>query len=135
MKINLDRIDSGFGMLAKAGNHQVYLDNSEDFGGRDIGFRPMQLMLISLAGCRAIDIITILENGRFSIRNYSSEVQAVRRDEMPKTFEKIDLIITIVTDATDDAIDRAVELTKTKYCSAFAVLEATASIDLTIIRA
>ena len=134
MKINLDRIDSGFGMLAKAGNHQVYLDNSEDFGGRDIGFRPMQLMLISLAGCSAIDIITILEKGRFSIRNYSSEVQEVRREEMPKTFEKIDLIITIDTDATDDAMDRAVELTKTKYCSAFAVLEATASIHLSIIR-
>ena len=135
MKINLNRIDSGFGMLAKAGNHQVYLDNSEDFGGRDIGFRPMQLMLISLAGCSAIDIITILEKGRFSIRNYSSEVQAVRRDEMPRIFEKIDLIITVDTDATDGALDRAVELTKTKYCSAFAVLEATASIDLTIIRA
>ena len=60
MKIHLDRIDSGFAMLAKAGNHQVYLDNSEDFGGQDIGFRPMQLMLISLAGCSAIDIITIL---------------------------------------------------------------------------
>lgn len=135
MKINLDRIDSGFGMLAKAGNHQVYLDNSKDFGGRDIGFRPMQLMLISLAGCSAIDIITILEKGRFSIRYYSSEVQAVRREEMPKTFEKIDLIITIDTDATDGALNRAVELTKTKYCSAFAVLEATASIDLTIKRA
>ena len=135
MKINLDRIDSGFGMLAKAGNHQVYLDNSEDFGGQDIGFRPMQLMLISLAGCSAIDIITILEKGRFSILNYSSEVRAVRREEMPKTFEKIDLIITIDTDATDDAMDRAVELTKTKYCSAFAVLEATSSIELTIVRA
>ena len=95
----------------------------------------MQLMLISLAGCSAIDIITILEKGRFSIRNYSSEVRAVRSEEMPKTFEKIDLIITIDTDATDDAMDRAVELTKTKYCSAFAVLEATASINLTIIRA
>ncbi|MGB1267454.1 MAG: hypothetical protein ACPG5D_05095 [Schleiferiaceae bacterium] len=68
------------------------------------------------------------------MRNYSSEVRAVRREEMPKTFEKIDLIITIDTDATDDAMDRAVELTKTKYCSAFAVLEATASIHLSIIR-
>ena len=135
MKINLDRIDSGFGMLAHAGNHQVFLDNSEDFGGQDIGFRPMQLMLISLAGCSAIDIISILEKGRHTIRTYSSEVHAVRRKEMPRIFEKIDLIVTVDTDATDGALDRAVELTKTKYCSAFAVLEASASIHLTIIRA
>ena len=122
MKIHLDRLTVVY-MLAKAGNHQVYLDNSEDFGGQDIGFRPMQLMLISLAGCSAL--ISLLSYKKFFSRNYSSEVRAERREEMPKTFEKIDLIITIDTDATDDAMDRAVELTKTKYCSAFSILEAT----------
>tara|TARA_Y100000385_G_scaffold291876_1_gene373453 strand:- start:2371 stop:2778 length:408 start_codon:yes stop_codon:yes gene_type:complete len=134
VKINLERIDSGYGMLAKAGSHQVYLDNSEEFGGKDIGFRPMQLMLISLAGCSAIDIIYILEKGRYTIRNYSSEVRAARREEMPKIFEKIELIITVDTDASDEVLARALQLTKTKYCSAFAVLEASAAVNLSVVR-
>ena len=94
MKISLERTDDGFGMLAKAGNHELRLDTAEEFGGKDGGFRPMQLMLISLAGCSAIDIIHILKKGSHEIRSYSSEVVASRREEMPRIFDSVELVIT-----------------------------------------
>ncbi|MBA4738152.1 MAG: OsmC family protein [Cryomorphaceae bacterium] len=135
MKVSLERIDDGFGMLAKAGNHELRLDTAEEFGGKDGGFRPMQLMLISLAGCSAIDIIHILKKGRHEIRSYSSEVVASRREEMPRIFDSVELVITVDTDASDAVLERAVELTKTKYCSAFAVLEASVKVGLKLQRA
>lgn len=135
MKINLERIDDGFGMKATAGNHELLLDTAEEFGGKDQGFRPMQLMLISLAGCSAIDIIHILKKGRHTIGSYSSEVRASRRETMPKIFEQIDMVVKVDTDASDAVLKRAVQLTKTKYCSAFAVLEASAKVNLILERA
>ena len=134
MKVKLQRTDKGFGMLAKAGNHELRLDTAEDFGGQDNGFRPMELLLISLAGCSAIDIIHILRQGRHEIHSYDSEVIASRREEMPRIFDRIELLITIETDASDAALDRAVELTKVKYCSVLAVLEASAPVDLKLVR-
>jgi len=135
MKVSLERMDDEFGMLAKAGNHELRLDNAVEFGGKDRGFRPMELMLISLAGCSAIDIIHILKKGRHEIHSYSSEVVASRREEMPRIFDSIELVITVDTDASDGVLERAVELTKTKYCSAFAVLEASVPVGLKIQRA
>lgn len=135
MKVSLERIDNGFGMRATSGNHELLLDTAEDVGGQDQGFRPMQLMLISLAGCSAIDIIYILKKGRHEIRSYSSEVVASRREEMPRIFDEISLVITVDTDASDAVLERAVKLTKEKYCSAFAVLEASCPVQLKLIRA
>lgn len=134
MKVSLERIDDGFGMKAKAGRHELFLDTAQEAGGNDQGFRPMELMLISLAGCSAIDIIHILKKGRHEIRGYSSEVAASRREEMPRIFDSITLVITVDTDASDRVLERAVELTKEKYCSAFAVLEASGPVELQLKR-
>ena len=117
MKISLERTDNNFGMKAKAGNHEILLDSQEEGGAS-----PMQLMLISLAGCSTIDLIHILRKGRYEITSYASEVIATRREEMPRIFNAITLLITLETDAPDEVLNRAIALTKTKYCSALAVL-------------
>lgn len=129
MKISLERTDNNFGMKAKAGNHEILLDSQEEGGAS-----PMQLMLISLAGCSTIDLIHILRKGRYEITSYASEVIATRREEMPRIFNAINLLITLETDAPDEVLNRAIALTKTKYCSAFAVLEASCPVEVSVNR-
>ena len=129
MKISLERTDNNFGMKAKAGNHEILLDSQEEGGAS-----PMQLMLIALAGCSTIDLIHILRKGRYEITSYASEVIATRREEMPRIFNAITLLITLETDAPDEVLNRAIALTKTKYCSAFAVLEASCPVEISVNR-
>ena len=134
MKINLERTNNDYGMRATYGEHEINLDNSISGGGQGAGFSPMALQLISLAGCSAIDIVHILKKKRKEIRSYTTEVVGERRDEYPRLFSKIEMIIKIDTDASDKALEQAAELTKTKYCSVFAILDATAEIDMRIER-
>jgi len=134
MKITLERFDENFGFKALAGNHEMILDTAVEIGGSDQGFRPMELMLISLAGCSAIDIVHILNKGKHAIHSYTAEVEAERRDELPRIFSTINMIITVDTDAPDTVLERAAKLTKEKYCSAYAVLEASASVTLKLVR-
>ena len=134
MKITLERFDENFGFKARAGNHEMILDTAVEIGGNDQGFRPMELMLVSLAGCSAIDIIHILNKGKHAIRSYTTTVEAERRDELPRIFSTIDMIITVDTDAPDTVLERAVKLTKEKYCSVYAVLEASAPVTLKLVR-
>ena len=134
MKITLERFDENFGFKARAGNHEMILDTAVEIGGNDQGFRPMELMLVSLAGCSAIDIIHILNKGKHAIRSYTATVEAERRDELPRIFSTIDMIITVDTDAPDTVLERAVKLTKEKYCSVYAVLEASAPVTFKLVR-
>ncbi|MDA9236980.1 OsmC family protein [Schleiferiaceae bacterium] len=134
MKITLERIDEHFGFKARAGNHEMVLDTATEIGGNDQGFRPMELMLISLAGCSAIDVVHILKKGKYLIHDYNAEVYAERREELPRIFSSIDMIITVDTDAPDTVLERAAKLTSEKYCSAYAVLEASTSVTLKLVR-
>ena len=135
MKISLERTDNNFGMKATAGHHEIMLDSSpQEEGGSNKGATPMQLMLIALAGCSTIDIVHILRKGRYEITSYESEVIATRREEMPRIFNEITLMITLETDAPDEVLNRAIVLTKTKYCSAFAVLEASCPVEISVNR-
>lgn len=134
MKINLERTNNDYGMRATYGEHEMLLDNSIAGGGQGEGFSPLSLQLISLAGCSAIDIVHILKKKRKEIRAYNTEVIGERREEYPQLFSKIEMVIKIDTDASDKALEQAAELTKTKYCSVFAILDATAEIDMRIER-
>ena len=134
MKITLERFDDACGFKATAGQHEMILDTTEDFGGHDQGFRPMQLMLISLAGCSAIDIVHILKKGKHFIHDYRAEVSATRRETLPKIFSKIEMTITVDTDASDEVLERAAQLTREKYCSAYAVLEASSPVEFILKR-
>lgn len=134
MKIDLEKINQDYGMSATYGEHEILLDNSISGGGQGEGFSPMALQLISLAGCSAIDVTHILKKKRKEIRSYTTEVHGERREEYPRYFSKITMLIKIDTDASDKALEQAAELTRTKYCSVFAILDATAEIDMKIER-
>lgn len=134
MKITLDRFDDAFGFKARAGNHELILDSDPKIGGSDQGFRPMHLMLVSLAGCSAMDIVHMLRKGKHDIRSYSATVEAERREALPRIFSKVVMEISLNTDASDKVIDRAVTLTKEKYCSAFAILEASSPVEIRVKR-
>jgi putative redox protein len=101
-----------------------------DSGGDDDGFRPMELLLVGLAGCTAMDVISILEKKRQAVTNFEVNVQAERAEGHPRVFTNILLEYVVTGHAVDPvAVERAVELSETKYCSAQAMLGKTALIQ------
>ncbi|MHB8808317.1 MAG: OsmC family protein [Anaerolineaceae bacterium] len=116
--------DSGF---------KVPLGTFSELGGDDDGFRPLELLAIGLAGCTAMDVISILTKKKQDVKNFEVRVHADRADEHPKVFTH--LIIEYVISGKDldrAAVERAVELSETKYCSAQAMFKKVAPIDLVI---
>lgn len=106
--------DSGF---------TVSLGASPVVGGANDGLRPMELMLISLAGCTAMDVISILRKKRQEVSHFEVKVQGERATEHPKVFT--DILLTYIVygnDVDEEAVRRSIELSVTKYCSAHAML-------------
>jgi putative redox protein len=94
----------------------------------------MQLMLISRAGCSAIDILHILKKGKHAVHSYEAEVVAERREELPRIFSNVQMVIRVDTDASDSILERAAKLTREKYCSAYAILEGSGPVELILTR-
>jgi putative redox protein len=114
--------DSGF---------EVKLGSSPDVGGDDDGPRPMELMLLGLAGCTAMDVISILRKKRQDITSFSVHAHADRQDQHPKVFTEITLTYHIEGRNVDPkAVERAIELSETKYCPAQAMMAQVAKINL-----
>ena len=111
-----------------SGNH-VVMDVSEQDGGQNAGPSPMELLLVALAGCTGMDVITILRKKRQNVTGYTVSVRGVRREEHPQTFTAI-AVEHVVTghSVSADAVRRAIELSETKYCSVGATLAMTAAI-------
>jgi putative redox protein len=117
-------LTTGMRFVAEAGSgHSVALDASEHEGGQNAGFRPMELLLVGLAGCTAMDVISILRKKRQQVVAYQVEVHGDRSDEHPKVFTAI-TVRHIVTGHNLDpqAVARAIDLSATKYCSVGAML-------------
>jgi putative redox protein len=103
---------------------------STEGGGADDGFRPMELLLIGLAGCTAMDVISILEKKRQDVTGFTVSVQAERAEDHPRVFSQIVIEYNLTGRGLDPAaVERAVELSETKYCSAQAMLNKTAQIS------
>ena len=106
--------DSGF---------EVALGSYPEVGGDDDGFRPMDLMAISLAGCTAMDVISILSKKRQNVSDYRVKVQADRADGHPKVFTNASIEYHIAgEDLDEEAVTRAMELSADSYCPAQAML-------------
>lgn len=130
MKITLKRLNDAYHMEAtnERGN-TVQMDGSPAIGGKDLGARPMEVVLMSLAGCSSIDVISILKKMKQEVTDYDVEVTAERRDEVPSIFTKIHMkFIVKGNDLDDDKVKRAVQLSAEKYCSVSKILEPTAEI-------
>ena len=129
MKVTLKRI-SGLAMAAVAdSNHWVTMDGPEHLGGFDAGARPMELLLMGLAGCTAIDVVSILTKKRAKLADLSIEVEAQQTTDYPKVFSEIKLRYILKGDNLRKAdVESALKLSEDRYCSAMAILRKTATI-------
>lgn len=123
--IELSRVQHDFGFEAKdAYGHTVQMDTSPDSGGHNFGVRPMQMLLMGLAGCSAIDVISILKKQRQEVRDYKMVVRGEREAGVtPSVWKDIHIEFHIYGDVDLDKAQRAVELSMDKYCSVSATLK------------
>ena len=112
--------------LGESGSgHTVVMDGPESAGGRNIGIRPMEMLLLGLGGCASYDVISILKKSRQGVVNCEAEVDAERVDAVPAVFKKIHLKFIVSGNNLDEGrVKRAVDLSAEKYCSASIMLEA-----------
>ncbi|HUR41665.1 MAG TPA: OsmC family protein [Verrucomicrobiae bacterium] len=103
--------------------HSIVVDGPPDIGGQNLGMRPMELMLLSVGACSAVDVVHILKKGRHAVADVQVEVQGDRADTDPKVFTKVHLHF-VVSGAGLSAkvVERAVALSAEKYCSASIML-------------
>jgi putative redox protein len=103
--------------------HAVIMDASPDVGGRNLGMRPMEMLLIGMGGCSSIDVVTILKKSRQPITDCVAEITAERADEIPKVFTKIHVHFVVTGKGLNPVqVERAVNLSAEKYCSASIML-------------
>ena len=107
--------------------HRVTMDVAPEVGGRNLGLRPMEMVLLGLGGCTAIDVLHMLRKGRQPITDMRVELDAERADDVPKVFTKIHLHFVLMGAGLDPhKIERAINLSASKYCSASMMLNKTA---------
>jgi len=116
--------------LGESGSgHVVVMDGPPEAGGRNLGVRPMEMVLLGLGGCSNFDVVSILKKGRQPVESCEAFLEAERADEDPKVFTKIHMHFTVRGRGIPEAaVQRAIELSHEKYCSASVMLGKTAAI-------
>ena len=119
IEINLHRVNGDFGFEAKDANgHMVHMDTSDESGGSNFGFRPMQMLLAGLGGCSAIDIVMILKKQRQTITDFSIKITGEREaGKEPSLWANAKVTFTLKGDIDKEKAYRACELSMNKYCS------------------
>jgi len=109
--------------------HSVVMDGAPEHGGRNLGIRPMELLLLGTGGCTAFDVISILKKSRQEVSDCEVHLEAQRADGAPAVFTRIHIHFVVSGKGLSEAqVRRAVELSATKYCSASIMLGKTAEI-------
>jgi putative redox protein len=109
--------------------HAVVMDGAPEHGGRDLGIRPMEMLLLGLGGCTAFDVVMILNKSRQDIVDCEVLIDSDRADEIPKVFTRIHIHFVVSGNNLDAAkVEKAVNLSADKYCSASEMLSRTAKI-------
>ncbi|MBM4176353.1 MAG: OsmC family protein [Ignavibacteria bacterium] len=105
-------------------NHWLTMDGPEEFGGSNAGIRPKELILLGLAGCTGSDVVSILKKKRIVLTDFEINIEAEVSDEHPQVFTKIILeYVFYGSGIKKEDIERAIELSQTKYCSVSAMLK------------
>ncbi|MGV3640854.1 MAG: OsmC family protein [Adhaeribacter sp.] len=130
MKVELRRVNNAFHFEAVGvAGVPVHMDASPDIGGENAGARPMEMILMGLGGCSAIDIVLILQKQRQVIEDMTISIDGERvPNETPSVFSKIHIHYTFKGDLQVEKVARAIELSMEKYCSVTAILNKTAVI-------
>lgn len=129
MKCRIKWLDHRAFVGESASGHSVVMDGAADAGGRNLGVRPMEMLLLGLGGCTAFDVVSILEKSRQQISGCEVEIEAERADEIPKVFTRIHVHFIVSGRGLDQVkVSKAVSLSADKYCSASRMLEKAATI-------
>jgi putative redox protein len=123
-KIELSRVSGDFGFEAKdESGHIVKMDSNPQSGGLDFGVRPMQMLLMGLGGCSAIDVINILKKQRQDVRDYKMVINGDREPSVePSLWKDVDMEFHLYGNIDPDKAQKAVDLSVNKYCSVAATL-------------
>lgn len=133
MKLELKRVETPFHFeLSNESGAVIDIDGKEDIGGTGKYFRPMQLLASSAAGCSGIDVLLILQKQKLVPDEFSVEIQAERVEAVPAVFKSIHLLFKFSGQLPEDKVQRAVDLSVTKYCSAIKMLEKACEITYSI---
>ena len=130
MKARVKWVESTL-MLGESGSgHALVMDGPPESGGRNLGVRPMEMLLLGLGGCTQFDVVHILRKGRHKVTRCEVEIEAERADSGPKVFTKIHIqFIVAGADLKKKTVERAIRLSAEKYCSASIMLDQ--SVDIT----
>ena len=123
-------LTEGMTFVAESGSgHAIVVDASPDVGGRDLGPRPMELVLMGTGACSAIDVVHILRKSRQDVAGCVVELDSDRAGEDPKIFTRIHFHYIVTGRALAPAqVERAIRLSQEKYCSATAMMAKTAAV-------
>lgn len=133
MSLNLKRLESPFVMELENDNGITCLvDASESIGGKNKGFRPMELLAGSLAACASIDVIQILKKKRILLGCYDVNIETKRKEAVPASFEQITLHFIFCNVIDEKLLRSVIDLALNKYCSVKASLSDEIKIDYTI---
>ena len=129
MKVRVKWIEQVAFLGESESGHGVLMDGAPAYGGRNLGPRPMELLLMGAGGCTSFDVVTILKKGRQDVTDCYVELDAERAENDPKVFTKIHMHFVVKgRNIKTDAVEKAISLSAEKYCSASIMLGATAKI-------
>ena len=129
MKSSVKWLDNMTFVGQSASGHSVVMDGPPEFGGQNLGVRPMEMLILGLGGCSSFDVMLILQKSRQQVDHCEVELEYERATENPKVYTRIHLHF-VVTGRGLDAkrVERAINLSAEKYCSASVMLGKTATI-------
>lgn len=129
MKARIKWVENALFLGESGSGHAVVMDGPPESGGKNLGVRPMEMLLIGMGGCASFDVVHILRKGRHDVRHCEALLEADRADTDPKVFTRIHLHFVVTGKGlTEAVVERAVRLSAEKYCSASIMLGKTATV-------
>ncbi len=125
MEATVKWVDNAMFLAESGSGHSVVMDGPPDHGGRNMGVRPMEMLLMGLGGCSAFDVMSMLKKSRQDVVDCRAELKAERADAVPAVFTRIHIHFVVTgRKLKDSQVARAVSLSAEKYCSASIMMEA-----------
>lgn len=129
MKARIKWVENALFLGESGSGHAVVMDGPPESGGKNLGVRPMEMLLIGMGGCASFDVVHILRKGRHDVLHCEALLEADRADTDPKVFTRIHLHFVVTGKGlTEAVVERAVRLSAEKYCSASIMLGKTATV-------
>lgn len=123
MKARVKWLENATFVAESGSGHAVVMDGPPEYGGRNLGVRPMEMVLLGLGGCTAFDVMMILQKSRQQVSDCVVELEAERAETEPKVFTRIHVhFIVTGRDLKESRVEQAVKLSAEKYCSASIML-------------